>query len=59
MAEYAPEEEEVNDRLGSESAKYPSFKSSRLKRKRKLVNNTVSQVQGVTLNNILRYRVSH
>ena len=50
VAEYVPKEEEVDDRLGSESANYSLFKSCRLKRKRKLVNNTASQVQGVLFN---------
>ena len=44
VAGYVPKEEEFDDRLGSESAKYPLFKSCRLKQKRKLVNNIASQV---------------
>ena len=56
VAEYVPKEEEVDDRLGSESANYSLFKSCRLKRKRKLVNNTASQVQGVLVQGT-RYRV--
>ena len=50
MAEYVPKEEEVDDKLGSESANSSLFKSCRLKRKQKLVNNTASQVPGLLFN---------